>query len=152
MSGKNNNLSSFYIGEQYNEISSIANRFGEYKEFKKKYSDLVLKKESNEKIWTGFLSKYFTDVLKDWVNDLIKKCKDTRIKQELSTVSLKLKTENLQVKDLQEIRKKLEDNEFEVNEDKKKMKWNFLKWFANHIISFILGIIGGILLIRFFGG
>jgi len=63
---------SFYLGEQYRSISELADRFGDYHQFKIEYHNLILKKEDDQKVWDVFLVRFLTKVLSDsakiWIN------------------------------------------------------------------------------------
>ncbi len=154
-----NNLYSFYayIGEQFNKISEIADKIGEYKEFKEKYSELLSKKEADGKIWDDFLTKFYARVLEDWAKwmiDVIKSRETSgqsfaEIIHKLSEHIKKLQIETANYTELSQTHKDIEHIRDEAREKLKIERYERKERWKERIISFILGVVGAYLLWRF---
>jgi len=150
-----NKISEFYIGEQFNIISQIANKIGDYTEFNNRYAEMIVKK-ANLNEWDKFLVNFYKRVLEDATQIYLKLINNkielkVRLNNEsnnLNKIRERLLLNDLKLEELHSIKNNISEiidriiNQIELN---KLTAWE--KW-KERIIGLIIGIIGSIVIYK----
>lgn len=146
-----------YITSQYTIISGVADGFGEYPEFKKKYSELIIK-QSSMKDCGDFLVKFYNKVLEDAVEYLKRKIKRLKIsgqslsdvEDDLEEIRMRIRTGNPDLIELHSIKNSLVKIDNKLKDKRRIVAVNKKRIRKERGISFIIGLIVGFVGSKFF--
>ena len=142
-----------YISEQFAIISKLADNFGEYKEFKSRYSELMMNEAKLEEC-NSFLIKFYCKVLVDaipWLLDLITKVQSygqdlSKLPLEVEQINTSLKIDSLPLDRLHSIRNRLLEIQKELEQKMQLVKSKKIEKWKERFIGFVIAIISGLVL------